>query len=359
MDITIAIDAMGGDHGPHVTIPAALKALESDSQLNIVLVGLSDAIEAELKVNRVSASPRLRVHHASQVVTMDESPQGALKNKKDSSMRVAINLVKNGEANACVSAGNTGALMATARFVLKTLPGIDRPAIAGVFPSQKGKTYILDLGANADCTAEQLLQFAVMGSMLVSCVEHKENPTVGLLNIGSEDIKGNEVVKKTGELLRASHLNFYGNVEGNDIFKGTTDLVVCDGFVGNVALKTSEGLAQMMGRFLSQEFKRNWLTKLMGLACMPVLKAFKKRMDPRRYNGASFLGLRGIVVKSHGGADSFSFLNAIHTAVEESRNGVLKRIEQQLEIEHIQSQQIIPSQELSATNTDKVITDNE
>jgi glycerol-3-phosphate acyltransferase PlsX len=352
MDITIAIDAMGGDHGPHVTIPAALKALELDSQLNIVLVGLSDAVEAELKVNRVSASPRLRIHHASEVVTMDESPQGALKNKKDSSMRVAINLVKNGEANACVSAGNTGALMATARFVLKTLPGIDRPAIAGVFPSQKGKTYILDLGANADCTAEQLLQFAVMGSMLVSCVEHKENPTVGLLNIGSEDIKGNEVVKKTGELLRASHLNFYGNVEGNDIFKGTTDLVVCDGFVGNVSLKTSEGLAQMMGRFLSQEFKRNWLTKLMGLACMPVLTAFKKRMDPRRYNGASFLGLRGIVVKSHGGADSFAFLNAIHTAVEESRNGVLKRITQQLEIEHIQSQQITPSQEITATNTD-------
>lgn len=337
MDITVAIDAMGGDHGPHVTIPAALKALESDSQLNIVLVGLSDVIEAELKVQKASVNPRLRIHHASEVVTMDESPQMALKNKKDSSMRVAINLVKSGEANACVSAGNTGALMATARFVLKTLPGIDRPAIAGVFPSQKGMIHILDLGANADCTAEQLLQFAVMGSMLVSCVEHKPNPTVGLLNIGTEDIKGNEVVKRAGELLRASHLNFYGNVEGNDIFKGTTDVVVCDGFVGNVALKTSEGLAQMMGRFLSQEFKRNWLTKLMGLACMPVLKAFKKRMDPRRYNGASFLGLRGIVVKSHGGADSFSFLHAIHTAIEESRSGVLRRITEQLEIEHIQA----------------------
>lgn len=339
MDITVAIDAMGGDHGPHVTIPAALKALASDSQLNIVLVGLTDVIEAELKVQKASVSPRLRIHHASEVVTMDESPQMALKNKKDSSMRVAINLVKSGEANACVSAGNTGALMATARFVLKTLPGIDRPAIAGVFPSQKGMIHILDLGANADCTAEQLLQFAVMGSMLVSCVEHKSNPSVGLLNIGTEDIKGNEVVKRAGELLRASHLNFYGNVEGNDIFKGTTDVVVCDGFVGNVALKTSEGLAQMMGRFLSQEFKRNWLTKLMGFACMPVLKAFKKRMDPRRYNGASFLGLRGIVVKSHGGADSFSFLHAIHTAIEESRSGVLRRITEQLEIEHIQASQ--------------------
>ena len=339
MYITVAIDAMGGDHGPHITVPAALKALDADSELNIVLVGLSDVIEAELKARKAATSPRLRIHHASEVVTMDESPQGALKNKKDSSMRVAINLVKSGEANACVSAGNTGALMATARFVLKTLPGIDRPAIAGVFPSQKGKTYILDLGANADCTADQLLQFAVMGSMLVSCVEHKSNPTVGLLNIGSEDIKGNEVVKQTGELLKASHLNFYGNVEGNDIFKGTVDVVVCDGFVGNIALKTSEGLAQMMGRFLSQEFKRNWLTKLMGLASLPVLNAFKKRMDPRRYNGASFLGLRGIVVKSHGGADSFSFLHAIETAIEESRSGVLRRITEQLEIEHIQSHQ--------------------
>jgi glycerol-3-phosphate acyltransferase PlsX len=340
MDITVAIDAMGGDHGPHVTIQAALEALKADDELNIVLVGLSDAIEAELKARKATTSPRLRIHHASEVVTMDEQPQSALKNKKDSSMRVAINLVKSGEASACVSAGNTGALMATARFVLKTLPGIDRPAIAGIFPSQKGKTYILDLGANADCTPEQLLQFAVMGSMLVSCVEHKEKPTVGLLNIGSEDIKGNEVVKQTSELLRKSHLNFYGNVEGNDIFKGTTDVVVCDGFVGNITLKASEGLAQMMGRFLAQEFKRNWLTKLMGLVAMPVLKAFKNRMDPRNYNGASFLGLRGIVVKSHGGADSIAFLNAIHTAVEESRSGVLKRITEQLEIEHIQSQQI-------------------
>lgn len=356
MDITVAIDAMGGDHGPHVTIPAALKALEADSELNIVLVGLSDAIEAELKARKAKPNPRLRIHHASEVVTMDESPQSALKNKKDSSMRVAINLVKSGEANACVSAGNTGALMATARFVLKTLPGIDRPAIAGVFPSQKGMTYILDLGANADCTAEHLLQFAVMGSMLVSCVEHKENPTVGLLNIGTEDIKGNEVVKQASELLRASHLNFYGNVEGNDIFKGTTDVVVCDGFVGNVALKTSEGLAQMMGRFLTQEFKRNWLTKMMAVACMPVLRAFKKRMDPRRYNGASFLGLRGIVVKSHGGADPFAFLHAIHTAIEESRNGVLRRITEQLEIEHIQSKHQAAQ---AAATIENASTDNE
>jgi len=336
MEITVAIDAMGGDHGPHVTIPAAVKALEQDPNLNIVLVGLEDAIEAELKAIKVSPSPRLRIHPASQVVAMDELPQSAMKNKKDSSMRVSINLVKTGEALACVSAGNTGALMATSRFVLKTLPGIDRPAIAGIFPNIKGKTYILDLGANSDCTPEQLLQFSVMGSMLVACVEHKENPTVGLLNIGSEDIKGNEIVKQTADLLRESHLNFYGNVEGNDIFKGTTDLVVCDGFVGNVTLKASEGLVQMIGKILAAEFKRNWLTKLAGLFAKPVLNAFKKRLDPRLYNGASFLGLRGIVVKSHGGADKVAFLNAIQTAVEEARSGVLKRIEKQLEIEHLQ-----------------------
>lgn len=337
MDITIAIDAMGGDHGPHVTVPAALKALEADGQLNIVLVGLQDAIEAELKTRKATTSARLRIHHASEVVTMDESPQSALKNKKDSSMRVAINLVKSGEANACVSAGNTGALMATARFVLKTLPGIDRPAIASVLPSEKGNTYMMDLGANADCTPEHLYQFAIMGAMLVSCVEHKERPTVGLLNIGSEDIKGNEVVKQAGELLKTSHLNFYGNVEGDDIFKGTTDLVVCDGFVGNVSLKTTEGLAHMMGKFLTQEFKRNWLTKLMALCALPVLKSFKKRLDPRRYNGASFLGLRGIVVKSHGGADQLAYLSAIHVAIEEARSGVLRRISEQLEIEHVRT----------------------
>ena len=337
MDITIAIDAMGGDPGPHVSVPAALKALAEDDQLNIVLVGLEDAIQAELEAHKASTSPRLRIHHASEVVLMDESPQSALKNKKDSSMRVAINLTKNGEANACVSAGNTGALMATARFVLKMLPGIERPAIASALPSEKGSTYMLDLGANADCTAEQLLQFAVMGAMLVSCVEHKSNPSIGLLNIGSEDIKGNEVVKKAGELLKESHLNFYGNIEGDDIFKGTTDLVVCDGFVGNVSLKTTEGLAHMMGKFLTQEFKKNWLTKLMALGALPVLNAFKKRLDPRRYNGASFLGLRGVVVKSHGGADDFGFYHAIHVAIEEARNGVLHRITEQLEIENIQT----------------------
>jgi glycerol-3-phosphate acyltransferase PlsX len=338
MDITVAIDAMGGDYGPRVTIPAALALLKQDSELKVILVGLNDAIEAELRAQKTKLNSRLSIHHASELVSMDESPQSALKNKKDSSMRVAINLVKDGLADACVSAGNTGALMATSRFVLKTLPGIDRPAIAGVLPSKSGTTHMLDLGANADCTPEQLLQFAIMGSVLVSCVRNKPMPTVGLLNTGSEDIKGNEVVKQTAELLKASNLNFYGNVEGDDIYKGTTDLVVCDGFVGNVALKTSEGLANLMGSFLKEEFKKNLITKLMALISMPVLSAFRKRLDPRCYNGASFLGLRGIVVKSHGGADAFAFRHAIIKAVEEARSGVLERISEHLALEHAQSE---------------------
>ncbi|CAM8425820.1 PlsX Fatty acid/phospholipid biosynthesis enzyme [Candidatus Methylopumilus universalis] len=332
MTITLAVDAMGGDHGPSVTIPAAINALSKYDQLHIILVGDKELIQTELKKNKYT-NMRLSIQHASEVVDMDESPQSALKNKKDSSMRVAINLIKEEKAQACVSAGNTGALMATARYVLKMLPGIDRPAIASSLPSQKGTTYMLDLGANTDCTAENLFQFAVMGAMLVSSVTGNPKPSVGLLNIGSEDMKGNEVVKQAGELLRRSHLNFYGNVEGNDIFKGTTDIVVCDGFVGNVALKTAEGIAQLMGRFLTQEFKRNWITKSMAFLSLLVLNRFKKRLDPRRYNGASFLGVKGIVVKSHGGADSYSFFYAIRTAIEESKNNVLENIQKQFELE--------------------------
>jgi glycerol-3-phosphate acyltransferase PlsX len=332
MTITLAVDAMGGDHGPKVTIPASINALSKYDQLHIILVGDKELIQKELQKNKYT-NTRLSIQHASEVVEMDESPQSALKNKKDSSMRVAINLIKEEKAQACVSAGNTGALMATARYVLKMLPGIDRPAIASSLPSQKGTTYMLDLGANTDCSAEHLLQFGVMGAMLVSSVTGNPKPSVGLLNIGSEDIKGNEIVKEAGELLRRSHLNFYGNVEGNDIFKGTTDVVVCDGFVGNVALKTAEGIAQLMGRFLTQEFKRNWITKLMALVSLLVLNRFKKRLDPRRYNGASFLGLKGIVVKSHGGADPYSFFFAIQTAIEESKNNVLEKIQKQLELE--------------------------
>jgi len=332
MTITLAVDAMGGDHGPSVTIPASINALSKYDQLHIILVGDKELIQIELQKNKYT-NTRLSIQHASEVVEMDESPQSALKNKKDSSMRVAINLIKEEKAQACVSAGNTGALMATARYVLKMLPGIDRPAIASSLPSQKGTTYMLDLGANTDCTAENLLQFAVMGAMLVSSVTGNPKPSIGLLNIGSEDIKGNEVVKQAGELLRRSHLNFYGNVEGNDIFKGTTDVVVCDGFVGNVALKSAEGIAQLMGRFLTQEFKRNWITKSMAFVSLLVLNRFKKRLDPRRYNGASFLGLKGIVIKSHGGADSYSFFYAIRTAIEESKNNVLENIQKQLELE--------------------------
>ena len=330
-EITVAIDVMGGDHGPHVTIPAAIKCMARNDNLNIILVGSQTAIEAELKARHARRSPRLRVRHASEVVAMDESPALALRNKKDSSMRVAIDLVKSGEADACVSAGNTGALMATARFVLKTLPGIDRPAIATFMPSLKGPVLMLDLGANVDCTAEHLLQFAIMGSMLAAVVNHKERPTVGLLNIGEEEIKGNEMVKQAAELIRGSHLiNFYGNVEGDDIYKGTTEVVVCDGFVGNVSLKSAEGLAKMISTLLRQEFGRNLLTKLAGLIALPVMNAFKRQVDPRRFNGATLLGLRGVVVKSHGGADSFAFEHAIAAAAEEVEGSVLKRISDQL-----------------------------
>lgn len=335
MDVTIAIDAMGGDHGVSVTVPAAVAYLRDHPDDTIVLVGLPDAIEGALRSAGISGEyPNLRIHAATEVVGMDEQPQTALRGKKDSSMRVSINLVKSEEASACVSAGNTGALMATARYVLKTLPGIDRPAIASFLPTNKGQVCMLDLGANTDCTAEHLLQFAIMGSTLVTALEHKPNPTVGLLNIGSEDIKGNEVVKQTAELLRGSDLNFYGNVEGDDIFKGVTDVVVCDGFVGNVALKTAEGVAKMMGGFLKEGFSRNLFTKIAALVSLPVLKAFKHRLDHRRYNGASFLGLKGIVVKSHGSADAFAFQCAIERAAEEARGGMLQHISEHVEKWH-------------------------
>lgn len=333
-DVTVAIDAMGGDHGPHVTVPAALKCLERDPGLNVVLVGLREAIEAELGAHRAKTGSRLRIHHASEVVGMDEPPALAMRNKKDSSMRVSIDLVKSGEADACVSAGNTGALMATARFVLKMLPGIERPAIASEMPTIKGHSYVLDLGANVDCSAEHLLQFGIMGAMLVSALEQRDAPSVGLLNVGEEEIKGNETVKQAAELLRHSGLNFHGNVEGDDIFKGTTDVVVCDGFVGNVALKSSEGLAKMIATMLREEFRRNLFTRLAGLIALPVLRSFKKRLDPRRYNGASLLGLRGVVVKSHGGADRFAYEHAIEQAAREVRSGVLRRITEQMAIIH-------------------------
>ncbi|WP_144371164.1 phosphate acyltransferase PlsX [Vogesella urethralis] len=326
MTITVAVDAMGGDVGLKVTVPASIRFLQDIPDIALILVGDSAAIEAELSDLPASLRSRVRVHHATEVVGMDESPQLALKNKKDSSMRVAINLVKEGQAQAAVSAGNTGALMATAKFVLKTIPGIDRPAIAKMMPGIKGSTCVLDLGANVECSPEQLVQFGIMGSELASSLTHKPNPTVGLLNIGSEDIKGTDSIKRAAELLRESGLNFHGNVEGNDIFKSTVDVVVCDGFTGNVALKASEGLAHMIATFLREEFASTWWTKLCALAAMPVLKRFKARVDPRNYNGASFLGLRGIVVKSHGGTDALGFRIALEQACEEVRANVIGHI---------------------------------
>ncbi len=323
--ITIAVDCMGGDHGPDVTLPACRQFLEQHHDATLVLVGLPD------RMNGFS-HPRARLVLASEVVTMDDTLETALRRKKDSSMRVAIQQVKDGVAQAAVSAGNTGALMAISRYILKTLDGIERPAIAGQIPNATGgATTVLDLGANVDCTAEHLLQFAVMGSALVSVLKEVDSPSVGLLNIGEEVIKGNEVIKKAGELLRTAaksgDLNFYGNVEGNDIFHGTVDIVVCDGFVGNVALKTSEGLAGMIGNFLKAEFSRNIFTKMAAIASYSVLSALKKRVDHRRYNGAALLGLRGLVFKSHGSADVMAFGNALSRAYDAARHDLLNRVQ--------------------------------
>ncbi len=316
---------MGGDHGPRVTLAACRHFLENHPDAELLLVGLPDSLGG-LK------HPRARVVAASEVVGMDDPIEVALRRKKDSSMRVAIEQVKAGAAQAAVSAGNTGALMAIARYVLKTCEGIDRPAIATQLPNATGgATTVLDLGANVDCTAEHLLQFAVMGSALVSVLRDAPNPSVGLLNIGEEVIKGNEVIKKAGELLRSAansgDLNFYGNVEGNDIFRGTTDIVVCDGFVGNVALKASEGLASMIGGFLKQGFSRNIFAKIAAIVAYPVLSSLKKKMDYRRYNGAALLGLRGLVFKSHGSADELAFEQALNRAYDAARNNLLDRVQ--------------------------------
>ena len=329
-DVTLAIDCMGGDHGPHVTVPASLAFLEANPGAAVVLVGRESALRDELgkhkAIQKAIAPGRVTIRDAAEVVAMDDAPLVALRGKKHSSMRVAIELVKRGEADACVSAGNTGALTLISWRVLGMLPGIDRPAIVSVLPTMTGSTYVLDLGANVDCGPEHLLQFAMMGATLVSAVEHKARPTVGLLNIGAEAIKGNEVVKQAAELLRASELNFIGNIEGDDIYKGKSDVIVCDGFVGNVALKTSEGLAQMLGHFLKEEFTRNIFRYIAAAVAYPVLASFRRRVDHRRYNGATLLGLRGIVVKSHGSADQLGFRTAIDRAAEEARTGLLAKI---------------------------------
>ena len=329
--VRIAVDCMGGDHGLTATLPACVKFLKETPSCHLVLVGDDKQMAHDIK--RLGAYDRARVSfvHASQIVGMDEPPASALRAKKDSSMRVAIDQIKVGHADACVSAGNTGALMAISRFVLKTLDGIDRPAIASQFPNQKdGTTIMLDLGANVDSSPEHLLQFAYMGSALASCLEGKVRPSIGLLNIGEELIKGNDIVKQAAELLRASAnqggLNFYGNVEGNDIYRGTTDVVVCDGFVGNVVVKSSEGLAQMMGLLIKEEFSKNWVSKLVGLIAYPVLTKFKLRVDHRRYNGASLIGLRGVVVKSHGSADAYGFGFALKRAFDAAQNRLVEKI---------------------------------
>jgi phosphate acyltransferase len=331
MTIKISIDCMGGDHGPSVTIPAAISFVNRQPEAELILVGLENELHAELKKCKAENHPRLSIVHASEKVEMDDPIEVALRRKKDSSMRVAIELVKEGKAQACVSAGNTGALMAVSRYVLKTMAGVDRPAICSILPNQNdGPTYMLDLGANVDCEPHHLHQFAIMGSVLVSAMEGIERPTIGLLNVGTEEIKGNEVVKSTGELLRADHeagvLNFYGNVEGNDIFKGTTDIVVCDGFVGNVTLKAVEGLGRFVKSALTSEFKRNPLTMLGALISRGAFKNFSNRFNPSRYNGASLLGLRGLVFKSHGGADSYSYEWAIKRSFDAAKYNVQEHL---------------------------------
>jgi glycerol-3-phosphate acyltransferase PlsX len=334
---TLALDAMGGDFGPEVVVPAAIATVRRRDDLQLILVGDESVLTPMLGQKGRARADRIHIQHASEQVAMDDPPSAALRTKKDSSMRVAINLVKEGHADACVSAGNTGALMAIAKFVLKTLPGIDRPAICTALPTPNGLVHVLDLGANVECTPEHLFQFAVMGSVLVGAVERKAEPSVALLNVGAEAIKGNEIVKAASQLLAGSDLNYAGFVEGDDIYAGSVDVIVSDGFVGNVALKTSEGLAKMIGGMLKEEFLRTPLTRLMGLCAMPVLKAFRRRIDPRRYNGASLLGLNGIVIKSHGGADTLAFENAIKIAMLEVEQAVPQRISRLLE-SHLHSE---------------------
>jgi glycerol-3-phosphate acyltransferase PlsX len=331
MPVRIAIDCMGGDHGLSITVPAAVGFLRKTPDAALILVGNAEAIETALSREGDVDRARIEIRGASEVVAMDDPPAVALRSKRDSSMRVAIEAVKSGDAQACISAGNTGALMAISRFVLKMLEGIERPAIATQIPNQRGGgTLMLDLGANVDCAPENFLQFAVMGSALCSVLDGNENPSIGLLNIGEEVIKGNDTVKQAAELLRASGLNFRGNVEGNDIFEGTTDVVVCDGFVGNVVLKSSEGLARMLGGFIREEFTRTLFAKFAALVSFPLLRRLKGRVDHRRYNGASLVGLRGIVFKSHGSADAFAFEAALRRAYDAASHGLLERIAQTL-----------------------------
>lgn len=334
MSVKISIDAMSGDHGPNSIIPASLDCLRENSNLQLILVGDEQVLAPMLEQALVEFKGRLSIQHASEYVAMNESPSKALRNKKDSSMRVAINLVRDGQVDACVSAGNTGALMATAKFVLKMIPGIDRPAILSSMPSVFGHTHVLDLGANVDSQAESLFQFAIMGVEVVKAVENISNPTVGLLNIGAEETKGNEQVKAAAKLLENSNLNYTGYVEGDSLNAGDekVDLIVCDGFVGNIALKSIEGAAKMITLVLKESFAKNILTKIAALISYPALKAIKNRIDPRLHNGASFIGLKGLVIKSHGSADALAFKTAIHLAEVEVEKNVIQKISEQVEL---------------------------
>lgn len=330
---TIALDAMGGDFGPEVVIPAAVHVVKKIKDIRIILVGDEARLHDFAKQHDIDLNERFEIEHASQIVEMHEDPRHAVRKKKDSSMRVAINLVKDGRAQAVVSAGNTGALMATAKFVLKTVPGIDRPAICTTIPSYGGHTHMLDLGANVDSSAEHMFQFAIMGSVLAEAIDNTHEPKVGLLNIGSEDSKGNAQVKAANKLLKDGSFNYIGYVEGDDIYTDKVDVVVCDGFVGNVSLKTMEGVAKMISTMMREEFKSSLLSMLAGLIAMPVLNRFKKRVDPRMYNGASMLGLDGIVIKSHGSADMLSYANAIEIAILEVEKSVPEHIRECMEPE--------------------------
>ncbi|MDH5710586.1 MAG: phosphate acyltransferase PlsX [Gammaproteobacteria bacterium] len=330
----IALDAMGGDFGPEVVLPAAVQVIKRHRNVGIILVGDEAVLKAkagQLGIDLIAMKDRLEIQHASEVVEMHDEPAMAIRKKKDSSMRVAINMVHEGRAQAAVSAGNTGALMGTGKFVLKTVSGIDRPAICTTIPSITGHTHMLDLGANVDCTGENLCQFAIMGSVLAEAIDNKEKPRVGLLNIGTEEMKGNALVKEADALLAKAPINYIGFVEGNDIYNGRADVVVCDGFVGNVSLKTSEGVAKMISHFMKEEFNKGLYNRIAAIIALPVLKAFKKRIDPRAYNGASMLGLNGIVIKSHGGADIFGFANAIEIAVLEVEKTVPQHIRSRME----------------------------
>ncbi len=333
--VSIVVDAMGGDRGPDVIVPGALRAMTAHSQLNILLVGQENLVKKALGRKARKYSGRIQIVHAEEVVAMNESPASALRNKKNSSMRLAIDLVKTGAACACVSAGNTGALMATARFVLKMIPGIDRPAISAILPTSHSKAFIrfLDLGANVDCTPEHLFQFAIMGSVIASLEMGIPRPSVGLLNVGAEEIKGNRVVKQTAEMLEQEpRLNYIGFVEGHDVYQGACDVVVCDGFVGNVMLKASEGVINLFRKFIREEFKRDMYSQFAWLLSRQVLNRLRKRLDPSRYNGACLLGLQGIVVKSHGGANVLAVANAVINAYAYVQKDLTAQIDEKVQI---------------------------